>query len=157
MVINKIKSKFKPKCGLSIGVNTFSASGNQATTPAVSGSFVGAGATLPAFLPKNLADSSSKFSEIEEICLRNNKDAKDLIININGVITIEDGIANEQYEAIRIAYSPLILNLNFLIKIYSFTSGDRVVFAKDSQKSKLANALKSISTPIEIIDLIDFK
>lgn len=149
-----IKKRFNPKCGLgSIGVNTFSTSG--------SGGFTGTSPTLVAFLPKSktLSDASSvsNFSEIEEIHLRNNKDAKDLIINMNGIVTIEDGMANEQFEAIRVTYSPLALDLSIIIKIYSFTSGDKAIFAKNSQKNKLIDILNSNNISIDVIDLVDFK
>lgn len=152
---NKIISKFKPRCGLSIGVNTMSASGNQTVTAAGSTGFVGTGDTLPAFMPKSLA---SGFGEIEELYLKNNEDAKDLIVNLNGIITIEDGKANEQYEAIRITYGSLALDLNVLIKIYSFTSGDRTIFAKDSQKNKLLDILSSNNiSSINIVDFVSFE
>lgn len=148
-----VHKRFKPKCLLSIGVNTLSGSG--------SGGYTG-GLTTPAFLDKNKyvtsdSTSPSRFSEIEELYLKNNTDAKDLIVNMNGVITIEDGMANEQYEAIRVTYSPLALDLNILLKIYSFTSGDKIIFAKDSQKNKVIDYLNSNNISIDIIDLVDFK
>jgi len=102
-------------------------------------------------------EKSGSFNEIEEIYLRNNEDAKDLIVNINGVVSMDVGTANNQYEVIRVSYDALSLNLNTLIKIYSFTSGDKSIFAKDDkQKNKFENVLKSIKISIEIIDLIDF-
>jgi hypothetical protein len=103
-------------------------------------------------------ESSSTFiEEIEEIYVRNNEDAKDLIVNINGIVTIDFGTVNEQYEAIRISYDSLVLDLSILIKIYSFTSGDKAIFAKDTnQKNKFKDILNSMNVFIDIIDFVDF-
>ena len=104
------------------------------------------------------SESLSKFNEIEEIHVRNNEDAKDLIANINGVVTINVGTANKQYEAICVVYDALSLDLNMLLKIYSFTSGEKAIFVKDTkQKNKFADILKSMNISVDIIDLIDFK
>lgn len=100
----------------------------------------------------------SKFNEIEEIFFKNNKDAKDLISNINGVAAISAGIANEQYEAIRISYDAISLDLNILIKIYSFTTGDKIIFNKDeTQKNKFSDILNSMNISMDIIDLVNFE
>lgn len=108
--------------------------------------------------PGESSESFSKFNEIEEIYVRNNEDAKDLIFKINGVVAINVGMANEQYEAIRVNYDDLSLDLNTLIKIYSFTSGDKAVFAKDDgQKNKISQILKSMNISIDVVDLVSFE
>lgn len=149
-----IRKKLKPtKSSLTIGVNTFSASGSGGFTSLPS---------MVAMFPKDNAEalkkgSISKLDEIEEIYLKKNQDVKNLIISLGGVITIEDGIANEHYEAIRVTYSTLSLDLNIIIKIYSFTSGEKVIFTKDSQKNKIKFILDHNNISIDIIDLIDFE
>lgn len=103
--------------------------------------------------------SLSAFNEIEEIYVRSNEDAKDLIVNINGVVIIDIGTANKQYEVIRVSYDALSLDLNALIKIYSFTSGEKLIFVKDDkQKNKFLSILNSMNiSSIDIIDLIGFE
>lgn len=108
--------------------------------------------------PSEASGSLSSFNEIEETYVRNNEDAKDLIAKINGVVTINVGKANEQYEAICVVYDALSLDLNMLLKIYSFTSGEKAIFAKDAkQKNKFADILKSMNISVDVIDLVDFK
>lgn len=109
--------------------------------------------------PSEASGSFSKFNEIEEIYVRNNEDAKDLITNISGVVTIDFGTVNEQYEVIRVSYDALSLDLNVLVKIYSFTSGDKAIFAKDEkQKNKFLDILNSMNiSSISIIDLVHFE
>lgn len=108
--------------------------------------------------PSESGGSLSAFNEIEEIYVRNNEDAKDLIVKINGVVTINFGTANEQYEVIRINYDALSLDLNTLIKIYSFTSGDKAIFAKDDkQRNKISYILNSMNISIDVIDLVNFE
>jgi hypothetical protein len=105
----------------------------------------------PAFAPK--------MDLIEEIYVKNNKDAKDLIIGLNGVVTMGFGTANEQYEVIRISYSEMTLDLNTFIKIYSFSEGDKIIFAKDSkQKTQYLNIVKSMNiSSISVVDLVYFE
>jgi len=108
--------------------------------------------------PSESSELLSKFNEIEEIYLINNEDAKDLIVKINGVVAIELGTANEQYESIRVIYDALSLDLNILFKIYSFTSGDKIIFAKDEkQKNKVIDILHSMRISIDIVDLSKFE
>lgn len=108
--------------------------------------------------PNESSELFYKLSEIEEVYFRNNEDAKDLIAKINGVVTINVGKANEQYEAICVVYDALSLDLNMLLKIYSFTSGEKAIFAKDAkQKNKFADILKSMNISVDVIDLVDFK
>lgn len=105
----------------------------------------------PAFAPK--------LDQIEEIYVKNNKDAKDLIIGLNGVMTIGFGTANEKYEVIRISYSEMTLDLNIFIKIYSFTDGDKIIFAKDSkQKKECLNIINSMNiSSVSVLDLVYFE
>jgi hypothetical protein len=106
--------------------------------------------TLPAFREGN--------EKIEDIYLKNNDDAKDLILNLNGVITIGFGTANEQYEVIRVSYNSF-LDLNVLIKIYSFTSDNKIVFAQNSkQKKKYKDILDSMNIfSVSVDDLVHFE
>lgn len=108
--------------------------------------------------PLNMNESLSTFNEIEEIYVKNNEDAKDLISKINGVVSISVGTANKLQEAIRVNYDALSLDLNIFIKIYSFTSGDKSVFVKDNkQKNKISDIAKSMNISIEIVDLVSFE
>lgn len=132
--------------GLSYDAATSSMSTGVSATQAV-------GSTGPiAFIPK-IGD------KIENIHLKNNEDARELIVNLNGVVSIEFGKANEQYEAIRVSYSALSLDLNALIKIYSFTSGDKVIFAKDPEhKKKYLDILNSMNiSSVDVSDLVRFE
>lgn len=132
------------------------AAAGVAATLAAGGSNLAAGAnnlantTLPTFMPKT--------DQIEEIYVLNNEDAKDLIISLNGVITVGFGKANDQYDAIRIGYEISTLDLSALIKIYSFTSGNKIIFAKNSkQRNEYDNILKSKNFHVDIIDLVNFE
>ena len=102
---------------------------------------------------------SSKFNEIEEIYFKSNEDSKELIASINGVVTIDFGVVNKQYEAFRVVYDVLVLDLNVLFKIYSFTSGEKAVFVKDdNQKNKISEVLNFLNvSSIEIFDFVDFE
>lgn len=102
---------------------------------------------------------SSKFNEIEEIYFKSNEDSKELIASINGVVAIDFGVVNKQYKAFRVVYDSLVLDLNVLFKIYSFTSGEKAVFVKDdNQKNKISEVLNSLSvSSVEILDFVDFE
>lgn len=102
---------------------------------------------------------SSTFNEIEEIYFKNNEDSRDLITSINGVVTMDFGVVNKQYEAFRVVYDALVLDLNILFKIYSFTSGKKAVFVKDdNQKNKISEILNSLNvSSIDVLDFVDFE
>lgn len=131
--------------GLSYDAATSSLSTGVSATQALSSGGIG-------FAPK-IGD------KIENIHLKNNEDARELIVNLNGVVSIEFGKVNEQYEAIRVSYSALSLDLNALIKIYSFTSGDKVIFAKDPEnKKKYLDILNSMNiSSVDVSDLVRFE
>ena len=162
------KNKGKGKVLVKSNLPTFKVCAGYLTDLASSNVDGGAGCPAVTFRrrdnPGDLAQkarekgSSSTFNEIEEIYLRNNEDAKDLILNLNGIVTIDFGIANQQYEVLRISYDALALDLSMLIKIYSFTSGNKGIFVKDAnQKNKFTDILNSVNISIDIIDLVSFE
>jgi hypothetical protein len=151
-----IKSKFGlPTVRICGTVLTDSGQTNQGGPGALGG---GMGQSAAAFAGSAFAPKGVIGDKIEDIYLGYNEEAKGLIINLNGIVTISLGTANEQYESIRVSYNAF-LDLNALIKIYSFTSGNKIIFAQDhKQKKEYSNILKSINvSSVSVLDLVYFE
>jgi hypothetical protein len=149
--------------GTNAGVSTSNAANSlantnasNATMPAQAGGFAQSGVQAT----QTYSQAFRRSDEVTDIYLKENEDAKDLISSLNGIVSIRSGVANDRHEVICVTYNNF-LDLNMLMKIYSFTSGDKKIFAQNSkQKEKYLNILNSkniSSTDIDIVDLISFE